>query len=150
MHSGWVTGACLSVSAVLWCLSLGPRILGALLPPPLSHLIATWGGFKETSPRRKSWNGGFQHKGYSQLALVFRSLGDPQSSGPEPRLTRCHSDLGLMSSCPQAGEASLEWVGGTVRPQNTPDLLERTHWGLPLNEWSTEGSGSFRQPPQSP
>lgn len=52
-----------------------------------------------------------------------------KSSCPEPRLiglTSCHSDLGPPSSCPQAGKASSGWVGGTVRPQNTPDSQRHT------------------------
>lgn len=54
MHGAWVTGAGLSVSAVLWCVSLGPRVLGVLLLLPSSHLIAAWGACKEMSPRRKA------------------------------------------------------------------------------------------------
>ena len=49
-----VTGACLFVSAVLWGVPLGPTVLGALLRPPLSHLIAAQGGCKEMCPRRKA------------------------------------------------------------------------------------------------
>lgn len=49
-------------------------------------------------------------------------------SCPQPgliSLTSCHSDLGPMSSCPQAGGLPSAG-GGTVGPLNAPDLPERT------------------------